>query len=588
MIPSIIHPSIQSGAERKLFVVIRDAPGTDDWVCLHSLGLARHSTKRRGEIDFLLLTRKGIFVLEVKGGRVSRQGGVWQFTDRYGEVHKKNESPFDQASSAMFALEKEVRQHFCNDKRRSRLLFGFGTMFPDIFFDVPGVEADRRQIYDANSRREPITNFIDKLAGYWRERVHCEQYAPTKNDIEAVVDFLRGDFDLVPPLVIQADATTEKLLSLEKEQYAVLDALAQFPKPRILVQGGAGTGKTLLAFEAAKREAHKSDGDVLMLCYNRLLGSFLDARIKAEHYEGGQITIKSIYGLLNDLIESSPLADEFNEKRGASDQTMVYRELFPEYALLALMEIDVTPFKTLIVDEAQDMMTQELLDVLDAYVEGGLEAGCWWIFCDVNNQAAVFGAFDETALFRLMNSGQVLVLPTNCRNTKPIADETAMLTRPRLRAAAVVDGIPVKYSWYNKPNTQWSALTRILKRLLSEKIAPCKITVLSPHKSEDSCASSITDPPLMPLTINNVWEITSGTCNMISCCSVSVFKGLENDFIILTDIEDLDSDWWRSVVYVGMSRARVGLHLLLNQSLQSTYEQRLRSWLEENNAASTS
>jgi hypothetical protein len=57
MIPPLIHPAVRSAAERKLFGVIRVDTGTDDWVCLHSLALARHDTKRRGEIDFLLLTR---------------------------------------------------------------------------------------------------------------------------------------------------------------------------------------------------------------------------------------------------------------------------------------------------------------------------------------------------------------------------------------------------------------------------------------------------------------------------------------------------------------------------------------------------
>jgi len=73
----------------------------------------------------------------------------------------------------------------------------------------------------------------------------------------------------------------------------------------------------------------------------------------------------------------------------------------------------------------------------------------------------------------------------------------------------------------------------------------------------------------------------TGACDSISYCSVSSFKGLENDFIILTDIEDLNSDWWRSVIYVGMSRTRFGLHMLLYQSLRSTYDQKLRRWLEE-------
>lgn len=587
MIPSTIHPSVKSGAERKLFSVFRDAPATDNWVCLHSLGLARHATKRRGEIDFLLLTRKGIFVLEVKGGRISREGGIWRFTDRYGVGHEKHESPFDQASSAMFALEEDIRQHFNKNERLSHLLFGYGAMFPDILFDVTGTEADPRQVYDVRDRLQPVTQFIDRLAAYWRERGSRNRYTPTEKDIEALVELLRGNFDLVPSLGIQADAVTEQIRCLEKEQYAVLDALEHFPKPRILVQGGAGTGKTILAMEIARREARKGDRDVLLICYNRLLANFLEGRLKTEQNEGGRIVVNSIFSLLNDLIELSPLADEFKEKCEKVDTATIYRELFPEYAPLALIETEVKPFRTLIIDEAQDMMKQELLDVIDAFVEGGLEAGRWRMFCDVNNQAAVFGTFDEAVLFRLMNFSQVLILPTNRRNTKPIADETAMLTRPKVQAPATVDGIPVKYSWYDKPDIQPSALARILKRLLSEDVAPSRITVLSPRKAEDCCAASMTDPALVQLTKHNLWEIATGSCDSISYCSVSAFKGLENDFIILTDIEDLESEWWRSVIYVGMSRARAGLYLLLKQSLRSIYEQKLRRWLEEHDTAIT-
>ena len=103
MIPPTIHSSVQSHAERRMYEVIRDAPGTEHWVCLHSLGLAHHETKRRGEIDFVLLSQHGVFVLEVKGGRIQRRDGVWYSQNRNGE-HPLHESPFDQASSAMFEL----------------------------------------------------------------------------------------------------------------------------------------------------------------------------------------------------------------------------------------------------------------------------------------------------------------------------------------------------------------------------------------------------------------------------------------------------------------------------------------------------
>ena len=110
MLPPTIHSSVTSGAERRIFKQIQNAAGTDSWVCLHSLGLVKHAHKRRAEIDFLVICPAGLFVLEVKGGRVSCNDGVWIHTDRYGESTRKHEGPFDQASSAMFALEKDLKR----------------------------------------------------------------------------------------------------------------------------------------------------------------------------------------------------------------------------------------------------------------------------------------------------------------------------------------------------------------------------------------------------------------------------------------------------------------------------------------------
>lgn len=98
MYPSYINPEVKSGAERKLYEVIRKSDGLVGFSCLHSLGLSRHLWKRQGEIDFVVVGNGIILCLEVKGGRIKRKDGVWYFTDRYGQETKKTESPFSQAS----------------------------------------------------------------------------------------------------------------------------------------------------------------------------------------------------------------------------------------------------------------------------------------------------------------------------------------------------------------------------------------------------------------------------------------------------------------------------------------------------------
>ena len=54
MIPSVISPEVKSSAERKIFEWFQNAPGTDKWIVLHSLGITTHNKVIYGETDFLV------------------------------------------------------------------------------------------------------------------------------------------------------------------------------------------------------------------------------------------------------------------------------------------------------------------------------------------------------------------------------------------------------------------------------------------------------------------------------------------------------------------------------------------------------
>ena len=85
MIPAALSPAVKSPAERKIFEWFKNDPMTKDWVVFHSLGIENHQTVIFGEIDFLVAASdQGVFALEVKGGRIRREDGVWVYTDKYG------------------------------------------------------------------------------------------------------------------------------------------------------------------------------------------------------------------------------------------------------------------------------------------------------------------------------------------------------------------------------------------------------------------------------------------------------------------------------------------------------------------------
>jgi len=78
MIPDTPHGT-HSQAEKRVFDRLRAAFASEQdgvFTAYHSLNLTRHAYKRFGEIDFLICCPHGIFVLEVKGGRVGCHNGV--------------------------------------------------------------------------------------------------------------------------------------------------------------------------------------------------------------------------------------------------------------------------------------------------------------------------------------------------------------------------------------------------------------------------------------------------------------------------------------------------------------------------------
>jgi hypothetical protein len=392
--------------------------------------------------------------------------------------------------------------------------------------------------------------------------------------MEELTSFLRGDFDLLPPLWSKVKETEEELLELTREQYQLLDAITG--RPRIIIRGSAGTGKT----ELARREvlnAARSGKRVLFLCYNRLLATKLQADPLLAQY-AGNLRICSIYQYMDELIRESSFADEFSAKRHGEDSDALYGRLYPEYASLALLESEENTWDMVVVDEGQDLVTEQVLDLLGLCLSGGLESGNWRWFMDENNQAAVYGVADPASVSRLEQFGVSHLLTVNCRNTRQIHDETRMLTNPEVQAVARVDGLPVRYAWYSSPSDQKKLLEKQIKRITTGGVSPSDVMILSAVSRSKAVAGEL--PKEEVQVLDEAFLSGEDTAECIRYSTISAFKGLEADVVILSDIKDFESDWWKSVLYVGMSRARVELVILLQERLKSAYNQKLREMLE--------
>lgn len=567
MIPSVMSPEIKSNAERKIFEWFQSAPGTDKWIVLHSLGITTHNKVIYGETDFLVLAPQlGIFALEVKGGRVKRENGIWYFTNRYGKTNSKIRGPFEQAKDGIFSIVEAMKKRVDMDHRHiPNVLFGYGVMFPDIEYTSSGIDEEQWQVFDYRDGTD-VKQFIKRLAdgakGKWEALYGPlnKSKLPDAADVRYMASILRGDFDCAVAMSVQLRNANEALIALTKEQYRCLDQLDD--NPRCLIQGPAGTGKTLLAIEEVKKFAARGD-KVALFCFNSNLADWMSNYFDDMPESVRPQYVGTFHKYMTQVAKDADLLPTYPHDPEKVQQ--YYQEDLPEAAALALLESGEL-YDIVVVDEAQDLIRDSYLEVLSASIKKGLARGRWTMFGDFSMQAiyaaGMFGADmiekleDQTSFIRFK-------LTVNCRNTKPICKEIETVTgfKAPHDLWTKVDGPPVQYITWSTMESQCKKLKDVLKQLENAHIKPEQITILSPRKKEDSVVS------MLDGYVVKDFKVPSGMNTTF--CTIQAYKGLENTVIILTDIEAFSEE---KLMYVGLSRACSGLFVLESEAAKKEYD----------------
>ncbi|MFL5270911.1 MAG: AAA family ATPase [Anaeromyxobacteraceae bacterium] len=280
-----------------------------------------------GEGDFVLAhPARGLLVLEVKGGHLRQESGQW--TSNGTPLDK---APLDQARGYLTKLLGRL-----DGFGSCPPAWGAAAAVPDTVFDRQPEQAD---LSDVGLGRTQLHWFAESFPAIVKRALPAASAADARGDWIQRLHKLWGE-TWVPSLSLGARVKLgeEKRLALDAFQLFTLDALAEHD--RALVQGGAGTGKTLIAVEAARRAAQ--DGKkVLLLCFTQALRKWLAARLA-----GTGVDVETVSGLAKKVAEAA------TGPWGAKDLTdsEQWRKYFE-----SAMDCCEPRWDVVLVDEAQDL-----------------------------------------------------------------------------------------------------------------------------------------------------------------------------------------------------------------------------------------
>lgn len=515
-------PRLANGAERRVWEALIDQLDPDDRVIV---GQRVTDHLKDHEVDFVVaIAGAGIVCLEVKGGQVWHDGQHWWQSRGTRDF---TIDPVRQAREACYALRDFIEK----DPRwtQGRLRWDHVVVLPNTELpeDFALPDCPRWKVIDRTDLPQIAAKLRQVLLDQQLDRPLLAPDGVAQLD-EALSGRGLPQLDVVARALENEDAADV----LTEHQSVILDAIRLLN--RVEVRGGAGSGKTFLAMEQARRLAREGKR-VALVCYSHGLASYLE-RVTAGWNRGQR---PAYVGEFHDLGKTWGAPAGPDESLRNEDTAQFWEHDLPrQMAQLAAQLDDGHRFDAIVVDEAQDFADawwDPLLGALRDEEQGGL-----YVFTDEGQR--VFDRHGSPPVPLVP-----LVLDHNLRNTRQIAKAFQSLTDHPMRFLGA-DGPAVKFVACSAQEAMDAGDDQV-EWLLEQGWRPEDVALLTtgsrhPEQRERQAAGNAA-------YWDSFWD-----ADQVFYGHVLGFKGLERRAVVLVVNEFEEFERSRERLYVGLSRAR--------------------------------
>ncbi|MGN0954208.1 AAA family ATPase, partial [Dialister sp.] len=416
------------------------------------------------------------------------------------------------------------------------------------------LEAVPEIILDEGALENP-EGALDRAFDYWRQNLHFYK-APelSRGEFRQMIDMLMPTFHMTRTISSMNREAQPDIISLTRQQGAVLDFLED--QQVCAVHGPAGTGKTVLAVEKARRLAEEGR-KVLYLCYNE----FLLEHIRREN-QGSPVSFHNVRSLAEELMGKCAETD--------AEEVRAFEAWFPEEGE------SLWPYEDVVVDEGQDM-TDTMLETLWLLTDE--RDGAFYVFYDRNQRVIRREKTDWIDA----NAECRVVLSRDVRNTAEIASSMASVIGLKRRKQYIneVHGLRPCMSLYRDPAGLRRICDNFVKEMLDNHVKLEDMVILSIHSLPHSGLAGVDKIYGIPVSV----EPEAGK---VWLTNVYRFKGLEAKAVLLIDVEmsALAGPFTSRLIYTGGSRAAACLKLALKEDIpKNGYEELLSKMGAEGKSA---